>query len=302
MDDRMLAEFLYHFFAFDLDWLLAFIFSSGHLLWLFLFGAAGFYFYANGTKQSWFWATVFVVFYVWAAVDFGSVTGWVTLGRDQLSFSMILGDNYGRERGYQENASTNARNAYQQERSNQLGALQNERNFAQSALEAERGRQYGTQENALSRATQAAGGERNLWSQLLDNQLTRGMNASEGELGRGVQVQSILPQLMQSRYQDADVLRSLGSEYRNYIDQQNQIDYQNKQQEFQWPLHLYDILGSGLANFTGGGSTTTQTGTNPNAPSGGAQAVGLGTLGVVALSQIGSWLYPGGAADIKAGG
>jgi hypothetical protein len=107
MDDRMLAEFLYHFFAFDLDWLLAFIFSSGHLLWLFLFGAAGFYFYANGTKQSWFWATVFVVFYVWAAVDFGSVTGWVTLGRDQLSFSMILGvvvlsyfanDSWGKER------------------------------------------------------------------------------------------------------------------------------------------------------------------------------------------------------------
>jgi len=225
------------------------------------------------------------------------------LGRNLSDFTnQFLGDNYGRERGYQENASTNARNAYQQERSNQLGALQNERNFAQSALEAERGRQYGTQENALSRATQAAGGERNLWSQLLDNQLTRGMNASEGELGRGVQVQSILPQLMQSRYQDADVLRSLGSEYRNYIDQQNQIDYQNKQQEFQWPFRLYDILGSGLANFTGGGSTTTQTGTNPNALSGGAQAVGLGTLGVGALSQIGSWLYPGGAADIKAGG
>ncbi|MDO8625699.1 MAG: hypothetical protein Q7R47_06455 [Candidatus Diapherotrites archaeon] len=87
----MQVEFLYHFFSFDLSWLVSFIFSNTNLLWLFLLGAAAFYFYANKDGMPWFWATVFVVFYVWAALDFGTVTGWVTLGRDQLVFSMILG-------------------------------------------------------------------------------------------------------------------------------------------------------------------------------------------------------------------
>ncbi len=225
------------------------------------------------------------------------------LGRNLSDFSnQFLGENYGRERQNQEAAINAARGEYQQERGNQLGVLGNERNFSQSALEAERGRQYGTQENQLNRSSDAASRERDLWSQLLDNQLTRGMQASEGELGRGVQVQSILPQLMQARYQDSDVLRSLGSETRNLIDAQNQIQYQNDQQKFQWPFRLYDILGSGLANFTGGGSTTTQTGTNPNALSPAAQGIGLGALGVGALSSLGNWLYPSGSGGAPTGG
>lgn len=207
------------------------------------------------------------------------------LGRNLSDFTnQFLGENYSRERG------------------NQLAATGNERNFSQSALEAERGRQYGTQENALQRSLQSALDERGGWRQLLDNQLTRGMQASEGELGRGVQVQSLLPQLMQSRYQDADVLRSLGSEYRNFIDAQNNIDYQNKQQQFQWPFRLYDILGSGLASFTGGGGVTTSTSSNPNALSTPMQAAGMGALGTVALSQLGSWLYPQAGGDGAAAG
>lgn len=215
------------------------------------------------------------------------------MGRNLTDFAnQFLGDNFARERQNQLAAISGERGQYAQERANQLGALGQERGYTQSALEAERGRQYGTQENALQRALQGALDERGGWRSMLDNQLTRGMQASEGELGRGVQAQSLVPDLMQSTYQDADVLRSLGSEYRNFTDAQNQINYQNQQQQFQWPFRLYDIIGSGLASFTGGGGVTTQTSSNPNALSSGAQGAGLGMLGVGALSNLGSWLYP----------
>lgn len=226
------------------------------------------------------------------------------LGRNLSDYTnAFLGDNFARERANQLAAIQAERDNYARERANQLAATGQERGYSQSALEAERGRQYGGMENALQRSLGVAMDERGGWRSLLDNTLTRGLQGAEGELGRAVQAQSLIPDLMASRYQDADVLRALGSEYRNFIDAQNQINYQNEQQAFQWPFRLFDILGSGLASMTGGGGVTTQTSTNPNALSPAAQGVGLGSLGLSALSNLGSWLWPGaGGAGTAAAG
>lgn len=219
------------------------------------------------------------------------------LGRNLSDFTnQFLGENYARERGLQEAAIQAERQAYLQERANQLAALGAERGYTQSALEAERQRQAMSMENALARSLQAALDERSGWRQMVDNQLNRMFQGAEGQLGRGVQMASLIPQLMSSRYQDIDVLRMLGAEGRAMEDLRRQVEYQNALQQFQWPFRVYDILGSGLASFTGGGGVTTQTSTNPNAISPAAQGVGLGMLGLGALSQLGSWLYPQGGA------
>ncbi len=87
----MLAEFLYHFFAFDFNWLVGFIFNPANLMWLFLFTALAFFFYCNNNGKSLFWATVFVTFYLWASTDFSKEVGWQLFNADLLTVLMIAG-------------------------------------------------------------------------------------------------------------------------------------------------------------------------------------------------------------------
>ena len=175
---------------------------------------------------------------------------------------------------------------YSRERQNQLAASNAERGYTQSALEAERGRGYSAAENALSRAQQAALDERGGWRSLLDQQNNRMLSASEGELGRGIQTMSLYPELMKSRYDDADVLRQLGAEERQLSEANKEIEYQNALTKFQWPFNLYNIMGSSLASFTGGGGVQTTTSPNPNAISPVAGALGGGLAGASILSNL----------------
>lgn len=180
---------------------------------------------------------------------------------------------------------------YSRERQNMLNAGSEAQQYANASLEGERGRQQATQQQLLQQQLQAALDERGGWRSMLDNTLTREANAADSELGRGVQVMSLFPQFMQSRYYDADVGRALFGEKRQMEDANNQIRYQNALSAYQLPFNLLNILGSGLASFTGGGGVTTQTTTNPNAINPVAQGIGAGAAGISALSQLGSALF-----------
>lgn len=175
---------------------------------------------------------------------------------------------------------------YSRERQNQIAAANAERGYTQSQLEAERGRGYTAAENAMSRAQQAALDENAGWRSLLDAQSNRMLSSSEGQLGRGIQAMSLYPELMRSRYYDADVLRQLGAEERQLSEAQKEVDYQNDLTKFQWPFNLYNMLGSTIASMTGGGGVTTTTSPNPNAISPVAGALGGGLAGVGLLSSL----------------
>lgn len=176
---------------------------------------------------------------------------------------------------------------FARERVAQQDAIDRERGYAETAREGERGRQYNAQDSMLSRALQAALDERTGYRSLLDNQMSRGAAAADSDLGRGAQIMSMFPELMQSRYYDADVGRALFGEKRQLEDAQNQAKYQNALTMYQLPFNLMNIFGSGLASMTGGGSVTTQTSTNPNAISPVAQGLGGAALGLSALSALG---------------
>lgn len=175
---------------------------------------------------------------------------------------------------------------YSRERQNQLAASNAERGYTQSALEGERGRGYTAAENALSRSQQAALDERGGWRSLLDAQNNRMLSSSEGELGRGVQAMSLFPQLMQGRFNEADVLRQLGSEQRQLSEAGKEVKYQNDLTKFQLPFNLYNMLGSTIASMTGGGGVTTQTSPNPNAISPVAGYAGSALAGAGAIADI----------------
>lgn len=183
--------------------------------------------------------------------------------------NQMYGENFARERGAQESA------------------INAERGLSASALEAERGRQYGAAENAMSRAQQAALDEASGYRSLLDSQMSRGAAASDSELNRNAQIMAMFPELMQSRYYDSDAARALYGEKRQLTDARNQGNYQNALTMYQLPMNLINILGSGLASFTGGGGVTTQTTTNPNAISPVAAGLGGTTVGLSALSALG---------------
>lgn len=182
---------------------------------------------------------------------------------------------------------------YNTERGNQLGAIQNQQSLGMTALQSALSRAQTTQENALNRgsglAQDAMGGQR----QLTDNSATRQQQGSEAELNRAVQLQSLLPQLMQSQYLPYDVQRTIGAEGRAMTDQNNQINYQNQNSLFQLPFNLLNIMGANLGSATGGQGVTTQTSTNPNNVGTGAQVAGGLGLGVSALSNLGSFLMGG---------
>jgi len=193
---------------------------------------------------------------------------------------------------------------YQRERGNQLSVTGSERDSADRSLESERGRQQQTQQQLLQQKLAAALDERGGWRSILDNSLTRGTSMAEGELGRGVQAQSLLPELMKSRMFDADVLRSLGAEGRQLEDSWDATDYRNKMTKFQWPFQLMNIFNAQLGSSTGGQGVTTQTSTNPNAVSPLATGIGGATAGLGLLSQMGSFFFPssgGGAPSTGAG-
>lgn len=213
------------------------------------------------------------------------------LGRNlsDLANSMY-GQNYAQERQNQLGAIQGERGQYAQERQNQIGATQGSLAQALQSLMSERQMQYGTQESALQRALQAAQDERSGWRQMTDNNATRLQQGSEAELNRALQLQSIMPELMKSQYLPYDAMRTIGAEYRNLGNQNNQIDYQNQLTKFQWPFNVYNILGAGLAQATGGQGVTTQTAPNANAANPWAQGLGGATLGVQALSGLGSAL------------
>lgn len=175
---------------------------------------------------------------------------------------------------------------YSRERQNQIAAANAERGYTQNQLEAERGRGYSAAENALSRAQQAALDERGGWRSLLDAQNNRMLSSSEGELGRGIQTMSLFPELMRGRFDEADVLRKLGSEERQLSEANKEIDYQNRLTDFQLPFNLYNMLGSTIASMTGGGGVTTTTSPNPNAISPAAGWIGGGLAGAGALADI----------------
>ncbi len=84
-------EFLYRFFSFDLAWLIGFIFEPSNLMWLFLFGAAAYYFYVNGTGKSLVWASVLVTFYLWTSLDFSKAVGWTIFDPYLLGLLTISG-------------------------------------------------------------------------------------------------------------------------------------------------------------------------------------------------------------------
>src|SRR3989338_3227870 len=85
----MLVEFLYHFFSFDLGWIVNFIFIPNNLLWLFMFAGAGYFFYSAGNGKGWVWATIFVTFYVWATNDFSRAMGWTIVYKNFLLLTMV---------------------------------------------------------------------------------------------------------------------------------------------------------------------------------------------------------------------
>lgn len=183
---------------------------------------------------------------------------------------------------------------YSRERQNMLNAGSEAQQYANASVEAERARQQATQQQLLQQQLQAALDERGGWRSMLDNEASRAASMADSELNRGVQVMSLFPEFMQSRYYDADVGRALFGEKRQMEDANNQIKYQNALSAYQLPFNLLNIFGSGLASMTGGGGVTTQTSTNPNAISPVAQGIGAGALTVGALSQLGSALGLGG--------
>lgn len=212
------------------------------------------------------------------------------LGRNLSDFvNKMYSDNYSRERQNQISAA-NAERGYTQQ------AIGAERGYSQNALEAERGRGYSAAENALSRAQQAALDERGGWRSLLDAQNNRMLSSSEGELGRGIQTMSLFPELMRGRFDEADVLRKLGSEERQLSEAGKEVKYQNDLTAFQSPFNLYNLLGSTIASMTGGGGVTTTTSPNPNAISPIAGWLGGGLAGAGALADIFSPRQPAAAA------
>lgn len=207
---------------------------------------------------------------------FGGSAHQQTMGMKQFDLAKALAD--------QSNALYGAN--YAQERDRQLGQTSGERGYTQSALEGERGREYGAMDSSLARAIQAALDERGGERGLLDSSATRQLQASEGELNRGVTSMGMLPDLLKSRYNDADVLRGLGIEQRQIDDANNRIGYENDVTNFQFPFNLMNIFGQGLASFTGGQGVSTTTSPNPNATSPVATGVGGTLAGVGALSGI----------------
>lgn len=77
-------EILNHFFSLDFAWILNFI--LGNILWFFLFAAAAAFFYHG---KNWFWSFVYIVIYVWAAIEFTKLVGWQLLSAEFLSFNLI---------------------------------------------------------------------------------------------------------------------------------------------------------------------------------------------------------------------
>ncbi|MBU0635544.1 hypothetical protein KKE06_00795 [Candidatus Micrarchaeota archaeon] len=73
-----------HIFSLDIAWL--FNFALDNILWVFLFAAAAVFFYK---EKNWFWATVYITFYVWAAVEFTDVVGWVVFDKMFLLVTML---------------------------------------------------------------------------------------------------------------------------------------------------------------------------------------------------------------------
>lgn len=71
---------LNHFFALDFGWLLQFVLDN--ILWFFLFAAAAAIFYE---KRNWFWSFVYIVFYVWASIEFGALVGWQVVSHEFLA-------------------------------------------------------------------------------------------------------------------------------------------------------------------------------------------------------------------------
>lgn len=85
----MLVEFLYHFFAFDLAWIINEVILA-HIFWVFVFLACAVIFF-EPKKQ--FWGFIFLVFLVWAIVDAGVYMGWHLVnyfGPVQLIFGSLV--------------------------------------------------------------------------------------------------------------------------------------------------------------------------------------------------------------------
>ncbi|MBS3061147.1 MAG: hypothetical protein J4215_01030 [Candidatus Diapherotrites archaeon] len=93
----MFLEFLYHFFSFDLDWLIRFIFDPHSLFWLFAMYAVASYFYAPKKALL---AAFFLIIFNWLFVDFAILSGFgIPFGLLALMFlynvfahSWVIGD------------------------------------------------------------------------------------------------------------------------------------------------------------------------------------------------------------------
>lgn len=174
---------------------------------------------------------------------------------------------------------------YDRERQNMLNAGSEALQFGNQSLEAERTRQYNTQSQMLQQALEAALNERQGWRSMVENQLQRGAQTAEGQAGRDIQLLQLFPELMRSRYDDGDIGRLLGAEKRGIEDARNQAGYQNRMSRYEWPFKALEMLGQGIASFTGGQSV--QTAQNPNSNSNVANGLGAGLLSIGALSQLG---------------
>ena len=75
---------LNHVFALDVSWLTGF--ALDNILWVFLFAASAAFFYK---EKNWFWATVYITFYIWIVLEFTHIVGWVIFDKGFLLVTLL---------------------------------------------------------------------------------------------------------------------------------------------------------------------------------------------------------------------
>lgn len=120
----------------------------------------------------------------------------------------------------------------------------------------------------------------------------------EAERGRQMGLIPQAPGLAAADYQDPTALANVGASRQGYAQSllgAGQSQFQNQQN---YPLQQYDILGNALRTTMGGGQSTT--GPNPNQSNPAANLLGMGITGAGLYGQLGGLGALGGAGGANA--